>query len=699
MKKHDLHYDPLYRVIEEMDERHIIEGNFKAVFDRLREINNLGIIPEIFGMARYSKYEHHLGTLHQVKRLIDETKEKVIDSKYIIPMKLSALFLHTGHLPFTYSTERALLLASNLGNKDEKNKVHKYLENKIDNVLEKTEFDNEKKENYKHNIFSMKDDKKLYRFLSANILLDNWSKIKRKIEDDLDETDLKIIIKNLIEEKNDGYEYLNLADKADYVQRDALYFGTVKLDIPSKHLYEPLSKYEPEFSVSEEKLLQSNLNYLNERFYDNKEVNWFSILYQKVLSVLFLSDNFDFRWLEDPEYGDEEFKRLISQNLNKNNKETDLISSKKWIEKMDKLLNNDYNFRHFITLDNLSYNKNIDIIDIEYDLLSKRESNKGLAKFPFDNGILLNLDYSKSNDYPTFEKYNTIRLEIYQDEKNDDIYWLLKILNKLEKKLTIFDFPEESQFLQIKKSFGKSFSWTDKVRIDHDALLSTLALTLADIEKNQEYDKGEFLRSLLNAIMDLKTYDELWHNFGNYFIIDNIKHSIDKHENELLDEEIYHIGARFLLLLPSKIWKYKSIKSKLKEIKKSLKNKLNKDISSDKKGNIFEVLSWIERISDNNCEYKMIINNLVVQKSKQFDNKDKNEFDIIELIINENDSAECWIYSCSISNNYKEKNKEKLTKLAESINETYPGLKIRTRYMVPNEDWEITKIDAGRNFH
>jgi HD superfamily phosphohydrolase len=108
-------YDPLYRVIDETDEMRFVEGSFKTLFDRLKGISNLGLIPEVFEMARYPKYEHAIGTVYQVNSLLSIVDKKAIPQKYAIPLKFASLFLHLGHFPFTYSSERALLLACNTG--------------------------------------------------------------------------------------------------------------------------------------------------------------------------------------------------------------------------------------------------------------------------------------------------------------------------------------------------------------------------------------------------------------------------------------------------------------------------------------------------------------------------------------------------------------------------------------------------------
>ena len=144
-QKYNFRYDPLYRVIDETDEMRIVEGNYKSLFDRLKRINNLGLIPEVFDMAKYPKYEHGLGTTYQVNNLLEVVDENIIPIKYRKPMLLASLFLHLGHLPYTYSTERALLLASNLGDRNRNNKIKKYIIKRVKKVHDMTKIDYEKK--------------------------------------------------------------------------------------------------------------------------------------------------------------------------------------------------------------------------------------------------------------------------------------------------------------------------------------------------------------------------------------------------------------------------------------------------------------------------------------------------------------------------------------------------------------------------
>jgi len=243
-----------------------------------------------------------------------------------------------GHLPYTYSTERALLLASNLGHRNKENKIKEYVKTKIEKVLNKTSIDGEKKQNMLDDIFSLHDYNLLYRYFSSEILVERFGNLKTNIAV-LGDADLEVIIRDLVDKESEGYYYLNLADEADFVQRDALYFGTVRIDVSPKHLYSGISRDNPRFSVSEEKLMEYNLKYLTERFYSNPSIDWFGRLYEKIVASLIISKNFKIGWLES--YDDAQFKRLICDGIDETNKKR---LSSDWLTRAKKLFDKEIKF-------------------------------------------------------------------------------------------------------------------------------------------------------------------------------------------------------------------------------------------------------------------------------------------------------------------------------------------------------------------
>lgn len=685
-----MRYDPLYRVIEETEEMCIIEGAFKPMFDRLKKINNLGIIPEVFGMARYPKYEHGIGTFHQISRLLKITDDKVIPARYRIPLNISTIFLHSGHLPFTYSTERALLLACNLGKEDDQNNVSEYICKKVNKVLDKAGYEEGSKEGILKDLLSMKEYKSLYRYFSCENLIEKWSKLKSKLKIDDDEC-LKIIIRNLIEKKSDGYKYLNLANKADYVQRDALYFGTVKIDISPEHLYRETSVYNPRFSVSEEKLIESNLQYLDERFYGHDEVVFFSRLYEKILASLIISKNFKFQWFE--EYNDDQFKRLITENLDKNNNYAKLPPE--WIKKARDLFDNKVKFSSVLHLKAIPFPKKKNIIDIEYELLKRNKSERGLLHYPYETGILLNIDYFHEEEFIPNPNNSLYSISIYQDESKKKLIELLKIIKNLTIQLSVFDIEE------VRKSLGKEFSWTKDIRYDNKAIVESIAEAILSIEKN-ESEKGKFVSDYLDSLVEIQKFKVFWNNFETRFNWkEPIAYLVKKQSDEENNFEIYQHFVRGLLSLPVELLQFKSTKKYLDKIYQMLLENISIENSNEKKGNLFESLWLIDKLRSKRGDFQFFLNGMVVidpEKIKK--EQDENEFDVIELIIT-GKSAECWIYACSIADDYKTKNEAQITKLADNIHDVFPDVNISTRYVIPekrNYIWTPKELNTGRNY-
>lgn len=691
-KKYNFRYDPLYRVIDEIGELRIVEGNFKSLFDRMKRINNLGIIPEVFEMARYPKYEHGLGTMYQIISLLDVADKNIIPTKYRKPLILASLFLHLGHFPYTYSTERALLLASNLGHRGKENKIKKYAKSKIEKVLNKISLNDKGKQYILDNIFSLCDYELLYRYFSAEILVEKFSNLKDKV-DGLSEEDLEVIIRDLVDKENDGYTYLSLANKADFVQRDALYFGTVRIDVSPKHLYGGISRYNPSYSVSEEKLIEYNLNYLTERFYDNPSIVWFSRLYEKIVASLIISKNFKFEWIE--KYDDSQFKRLICDGLDKDNNKRGLPS--KWLRRTKELFEKKISFSLIFNLNEVSFQKKKDVVDIEYELIGKRESERGLLTYPFVTGILLAIDYLNKVDYPVHQNYRAFSIRVFQNESNRSLEKLLNVIRNLSHYLS------SSHIDTIRRGLANQLSWTKEVRFSNEAVIRAISDAIQSIENNK-YKKGDFIEKYLKSISNISSFDELWHNFENLLVwMGQIVHFLQQHRKELEEWGIYEKFTKGLLSLPVQLLQYKSTKRYLDEIYDKLLEKISSDISDDKKGDFFETLLLIDKIRTKRGKFQFFLNGMVVIDSdKPRDKQDDNEFDVIELFVNKNGKAECWIYACSIADDYEPKNREQITKLADHIHEVFPHLIVQTRYVIPNDknagDWAPMEKNAGRGY-
>ncbi len=680
--KRDFRYDPLYRVIDLTEEIRFIEGTFKSLFDRLKGINNLGIIPEILEMARYPKYEHHLGTVYQINCLLEGDKE-IIPDKYHLPLKLSALVLHVGHLPFTYSTERALLLASSLGADDRDNKAKKYVKKRVEKILQQVNFGDEEQQKHLEKLFSLENYKSLYKYFSCHIFLDNWGKIQNEygLKDEAKET----IIRNLIDHKNDGYRYLELTNKVDFVQRDALYFGTVRLDISPKHLYgQGLLEDITDFaSVDEEKLIESNLDYMMERFYDSDRIRGFSRLYEKIVASLIISNNFKMEWLE--ELDDSQFKRLITENTTPDNKKKPANLPKAWTKRAEDLFKDDIRFSLVFKLPDISFEKEKNVIDIEYKLLGKGKSTRGLCTYPFEKGVLLDIDYLRKHMLQPYPNYRQFSVSVFQNDSQIKFIELLKIIEQLSHHCSI------SHIENLREGICKQFSWTKSIRIDNKNVIDSISDAIANIENGEVYDKGEFLTKFLKSISSIKTFDELWHNFENQLFRLSVEGIVKEQKEAIEKSDIRKYFVKGMLSLPVRLLHFEATKKYLDEIYIKILETIPTTESNEKKGYLFEALWLIDSIRKRRGKFQFFINGMVVvDPTKTKKERDVHEFDVIELFINESGEAECWVYACSIADDCKHKNEEQLKKLAEGIHKIYSDLKIRTKYIIPEN-----KSDGG----
>ncbi|MHC1575310.1 MAG: hypothetical protein ACXQTY_05865 [Candidatus Methanogasteraceae archaeon] len=683
--KRDFRYDPLYRVVDVTDEIRFIEGNAKTQFDRLKGIANLGILPEVLEMAKYPKYEHHLGTVYQVNCLLDMKKD-TMDPKYCLPLKLSAIFLHLGHLPFTYSTERALLLASSSGTNDLDNKAKSYLKKIMEKVLREADFDDKEQEEHLEKLFSIDNYKILYRYISCYIFLEKWNKIQREYE--LKDGDKMTILKNLIDTKNDGYMYLELANKADFVQRDALYFGTVKLDISPKQLYglELPGHTSEVFSIDEKKLIESNLDYLSERFYNSDRIRWVSRLYEKIVANLVLSTNFKMEWLDNLD--DPQFKRIITENGAPDSKPANL--STKWVKRAKDLFEDNIQFYRIFELFDISFEKQKNVIDIEYKLLGKNESTRGLLTYPFEKGLLLDIDYLRRprQRFPCHPNYRQFSVGIFQDDSLQFIE-LLKIIERLSHHCSI------SHVEAIRWGLCKQFSWTKSIRIDNKNVIDAISEAIANIED------GDFLIKFLKSISSIKTFDALWDNFENQTLwLSHIRYITGTHKEHIEDEDVWRYFVEGVLSLPIRLLQYESTKKYLVKVYEKILEMIPTTESSEKRGHLFEALWLIDRMQERRGEFQFLINGMVVTDlTKPKRERDLHEFDVIELLISESGEAECWIYACSIADNYTQKNKEQLGELADYIHGVYSELKIHTRYVIPQDKnngiWRPKEEETG----
>lgn len=644
-------------------------------------------------MARYPKYEHTIGTLHQINNLLEIASEEVIPDEYTDPLLTSAMFLHVGHLPFTLTTERAVLLASNMGEAGDSNPVRDYLSDTIYQVLNITSMDEERKEALAESVFSMRNTDLLYRFLSAGFILSNRREIKNIAG--LSEGDFEIIIENLIDETTDGHGYLSKANKADYVQRDALYLGTAKIDVSPKHLYSGISKYQPSFGIDEETLIDINFKYIRERFYKSDEVVWFSRLLEKVIASLALSKNFEKEYLE--EYNDREFERLITEGRDKSNSAANLPSN--WCDRADDILSNNYRFEKVFQVgfgtSPIYCESDTNVISLEYDLVGKSASLRGLLKYPFEEGFLLSLGYPLDiPDHDEDAEGEMFSAKVFKDQNSERLSPLLRVAKNMIPRLGF------SGVGKIRTGFAELLSSTGHARFDTKYGLSK-EVTEAVSRAIKLSDSS--LQSLLTDIKNLSSFSDLWRAFENriWLLLDG---ALLQEPGSLLTGNLLQNGdATGLLSLPTRLLQCSDPEEFLDDLRVELKDIISRDDTDIQDGVAFESLCLLERMSNERDGFQLFMNGLYeVDPEAARKKRNVREHDIVEFV-DSDEGSEIFIYACTISDNYQTKDRDSLRIFAEHIHDNVlSDTSINTRHMIPddkeNGNWEPKVINAGTNF-
>ena len=102
--------DPIYGIIsiKEPIIHEIIEHPY---FQRLRRISQLGLVNLVYPGANHTRFQHALGTLHLMQKVITHLNNKgnFISKKEAIDLKLAILLHDIGHGPFSHALENVII--------------------------------------------------------------------------------------------------------------------------------------------------------------------------------------------------------------------------------------------------------------------------------------------------------------------------------------------------------------------------------------------------------------------------------------------------------------------------------------------------------------------------------------------------------------------------------------------------------------
>jgi len=672
--------DPLYRVSDV--NRWIIEAEsvFSDELDRLKDINNLGIIPVVDRkMPTYSKYEHAFGTVHQIVNLLRIWSKQLENHEK--SLTLASLVLHLGHLPFTYSTEHALLLASSINTQNSK-KARAYVKERVVNCLKNSnDYNPIREQQILQELFHQRNCTSLYKFFSGDLLI---KKIGKAPFNDLVGDDLKIIISDLIDPTDDGYKYLELADQVDFVQRDALYFGSVRLDIHPDHLYRQLTT-RPEQGetklikqLEERPLIEAQSRYLKALFYNRPDIVSFDSLYSKIVASIITNTDFNFSWLED--YDDAKFETLLIHG--KDIDDQQVLPAVCTIAAR-KLFQGALKFEPLFQLNHVIFDETSDILDVECELAELKRDDASILSYPFTSGILIVVQHSKNDESYNSGQYS---ISLYQDQSRKHLLQILRIINRLMQRASI------DQMRQIRKALATRISWTGKARMSEDQLVPIIADALSlhyqksgkkndDIklfaklfELTEPYRErqSDVIKRLSAPPIEDKYYADFWGGYlmARFGVTDG-----------LLNTSLYDDLVRDFISLPTEVLQGPQAKQFLNTMSSKLFQMLESGSrKKDNKGHAFEALCLINKMKTKKGVFQFYLWGAEIVNDN---NVTEGEFDIIELLINNSGQPECNIYECSISRNYRAANQEKLQTIKNSLEGVFADADINTYCVIP----------------
>ena len=109
-RKNKLFNDPIYGFIS-IETELILQLINHPFFQRLRRISQMGLSSLVYPGANHTRFEHALGSMHVMQKVIDVLilKGIKINPKEREAMQIAALLHDIGHGPFSHATEKTLL--------------------------------------------------------------------------------------------------------------------------------------------------------------------------------------------------------------------------------------------------------------------------------------------------------------------------------------------------------------------------------------------------------------------------------------------------------------------------------------------------------------------------------------------------------------------------------------------------------------
>jgi HD superfamily phosphohydrolase len=108
--KHKIINDPVYGFIS-IDDDLVFDLIQHPIFQRLRHIRQLGLADLVYPGANHTRFQHALGAMHLMRRVLEGFRGKGIDisKKEFVSAQIAILLHDIGHGPFSHTLEETLL--------------------------------------------------------------------------------------------------------------------------------------------------------------------------------------------------------------------------------------------------------------------------------------------------------------------------------------------------------------------------------------------------------------------------------------------------------------------------------------------------------------------------------------------------------------------------------------------------------------
>lgn len=650
------HIDPVYKSVIKDELLQKMEGKLYREYERLKRINNLGLMSLIFPLARHSKFEHTKGLYHCCNVAITCGHFK----GHELCMKITSLLYHIGHCPFVYNTERGILLSAYY-----EEAVLKELQSLVHGILESKLLECPKcKLLLKKNIYDVLNEDNLVHFFSAHRFLNEYDSIvtgilKRdfKIDDKQIESIRKEILTNLICTHSKGYKYLEELNMLDYVLRDTYYLGGGQLNISINFLFEG-DFLDTATRKEEWKLIRSNHSYLEEKIYDKPEAHKNTLLFEKLLAQVFCSKK-TFFLSEVFEIDDEKFEKFIKENAGGRTK-----------RRLKEFFRMAPNFTK-VTSMSLYDTRQIDLVKLEAKLADIQVKRKGLLVYPFQKGMLLGIDRLEPSPPFAFLAPDAY-LELFQNKLKD----LSVIFEVLMRSFNFVAYPFSNEPL----------------------------LGFADfmLDRNTYFDNADTLKLIIQALMNIPQDKRV--KYGEKLTQSRtFKKEVPVKFNRILLEGIHRTEERrlpfgltySLINLPPRVLRMSSTQSLLKEVCNQLRNRVKREGNSDLKGILFESYCLVSEALNisKHLENRLLLNGIVTK----FNTGTENEYDIISIQKYKNDCKLYIVfYECSLNDKDLNRNEQKMRTAARRIYDSFPeNVDIKGYFLLHDE----TKPDLIKEKH